>query len=383
MPALSLFTNISFRYLGNDPHVDKQIEEFIPEDIFVTSSDRRIAEICIELTLCFLMSLVGMVTNALVIVVFAKQKFKDSIAISMTAIAMWDFVKCVGCALQRFSGPISLWNPADAESWSNISIVVFTLYTCFATYVSIVLAAYVAVERCVCVSLPLKAKWLITRKSSFIICFVVSLVVFGWFSVMFCVYDIKWVYSFHYNRTIAIYINNDFFHRNKQPVFLFYNLSGVILPVVCFAIIVLCTGVIIYHLRKSSKFRTGSTQLQSQNSEKQSRNQISSRDRQVVKMLLVIIGVYVVCLSPRIAVYMAKYFVYDFYFLRRLHNLFMIFFYVVITFDLINAVINLFIFLVMSSSFRSTFLEIFPICNRLIHANNENTSTENRSKKGK
>ncbi|BFZ18804.1 hypothetical protein BsWGS_21843 [Bradybaena similaris] len=176
----------------------------------------------------------------------------------MTAIAIWDFIKCLGCALQRLSGPISLWDPADAESWSNISVVAFVYLICFSTYVSIVLAAYVAIERCLCVSIPFKVKWLLTPRSSFIICSIISLVVFGWFSVIFGIYDIIWVYSFHYNRTIAIYIYNDFCRQYKQPLFLFYNLSGVILPVVCFVVIVASTVIIIYHLRKSSHFRKGS-----------------------------------------------------------------------------------------------------------------------------
>ncbi|CAG5114662.1 unnamed protein product [Candidula unifasciata] len=270
MSSLIICSNNSVPYQGyNTANDDKHIEEFIPEDIYVTTLARRLVEICIDLTVCFLLALLGTITNILTIIVFAKQKFKDSVAVSMTAISIWDLVKCSGFALQRLSGPVSLWDQAKAESWANISMVVFTYYTCFATYVSIVLAAYVAVERSLCVSIPFKIKWLITRKSSFIICVVISFVVFGWFSVMFCVFDIAWVYSNHYNRTIAIYVNSEFFYHYKQPVFLFYNLSGIILPVVCFVIIVISTCVVIYHLRKSSRFRAGSAQ--SHKSESQSR----------------------------------------------------------------------------------------------------------------
>ncbi|BFZ18805.1 hypothetical protein BsWGS_21844 [Bradybaena similaris] len=380
MSSHGVVTNSPVLVLGSQPtHDDTGAQEFVAVDIYVTTWARKLAETVMDLTFCFIISLVGVVANFLIIMVFAKQKFKDSVAVSMTAIAAWDFVKCLGCALQRLSGPISLCDPAQAESWANISVVVFTYYSCFATYVSIVLAAYVAVERCLCVSMPFKAKWLITPKGSFVICSVISVIVFGWFSVMFCIYEIKWVHSQHYNQNIAIYATNDFFHQHKQPVFLFYNLSGIILPVVCFMIIVASTCIIFYHLRKSSHFRAGSVQ----HSEKQSQNRISNRDRQVVKMLLVVISVYVICLTPRITHYLAKYFVYDFYFLRRLHNLFMIMAFVVITLDLINASINLFIFLPMSSSFRATFLEILPLCNRLFPGSNLVPPAERPSQRAK
>ncbi|BFZ18851.1 hypothetical protein BsWGS_21889 [Bradybaena similaris] len=350
-------------HLDNNPADErKPIQEFIPEDIFVTSWTRKLAEICIDLTLCFLISLVGVVTNILVIMVFVKQKFKDSVAVSMTAIAIWDFIKCLGCCLQRLSGPISLWDAAAGESWANISVVALSYLICFVTYVSIVLAAYVAVERCLCVTIPFKVKWLITPRNSFIICSIISVVVFGWFAVMYGIYDIVWVYSFHFNQTIAIYVHSNFYHQHKQPLFLFYNLSGIILPVICFVVIVASTFVIMYQLRKSSNFRSGSAQTQCHQPEKQSRNNISVRERQVVKMLLVIIVVYVISLSPRIAHYTIKYFVYEFYFLRRYHNIFMIATYILYTFDVINAAINLFIFLAMSSAFRATFQELFPFC---------------------
>lgn len=253
----------------NNPVRKYEHTQFIPEDIYVSTYARRLVEIYLDLTFSFILASIGVVTNIMVFMVFAKQKFKDSVAVSMTTIAVWDFVKCLGCAMQRLSGPMSLCDPAAAQSWSNISIVAFTYLSCFSTYVSTVLAAYVAIERCLCVSIPFKIKWLITPKSSFIICFFISVFVFGWFAVVYCMYDIIWVYSQYYNQTIAIYVNSEFFHQHKQPVFLYYNLSGIIWPVVCFVIIVASTVVIIYHLRKSSSFRSVNTPAQCRNSQKQ------------------------------------------------------------------------------------------------------------------
>ncbi|KAH9512906.1 hypothetical protein Btru_036980 [Bulinus truncatus] len=353
----------------------KHATEFVPLEIYVTTDQRKIAEIVIDFTICFVIAYVGIVTNAIVIAVFAKQGFKDSVAVSMTVIAVWDFFKCLGGAAQRMAGPISLASVVASKSWINISVVVFNYFISFSSYVASVLAAYVAVERCLCVSMPFRVKELITPKMALFFCLLISFVVFGCFMVMFFIYDIDWIYSDQYNATMAVYLNNDFFYRSSGPLFRYYNLSGIIWPTTGLGIIAGSTAIITYHLRKSSEFRSRTTKSGSLRRDKEvnvdnpkardmhkvkpSDRQLSTRDRQVVKMLLVVIGLNVVTLSPRIVHYMVKYFIYEFYFLRAYHNMFLCITYILAFFDLSNAAFNLFIFYPMSTAFRTTFWELF------------------------
>ncbi|KAK0043899.1 neuropeptide receptor 15 [Biomphalaria pfeifferi] len=342
------------------------VTEFVPLEIFVTSDQRRIAEIVLDFTIAFVIAYIGVVTNAIVIAVFVKQGLKDSVAVSMTVIAVWDFFKCIGGAAQRMAGPISLVSQVAAKSWINISVVVFNYFISFSSYVASVLAAYVAVERCLCVSMPFKVKELITPKVALFFCLLISFVVFGCFMVMFFVYDIDFVYSDVYNATLAIYLNNDFFYRNSGPLFKYYNLSGIIWPTSSLGIVAGSTAIIAYHLKKSSHFRSRASCVKNTDNytekhkaKNSSDDHLSARDRQVVKMLLVVIGVNVLTLSPRIVHYMVKYFIYEFYFLRAYHNLFLCITYILAVFDLTNAAFNVFIFYQMSTAFRKTFWEIF------------------------
>lgn len=236
-------------------HTDSQSGEFVPLEIFVTNDQRRIAEIIIDLSFSFIVACVGIVTNILVVIVFSKQGFKDSVSVSMTIIACWDFFKCVAGVLQRLPGPMSLASAALAKSWSNISAIEFNYFLSFSTYVASVLAAYVSVERCLCVSMPFKVKELITPKVALFFGLLISAVVFGCFMVMFFVYDIVWIFSDHFNATIAVYVNNVFFSRNPGPLFQYYNLSGIVWPTSSLGIIAGSTAIIAYHLRKSSQFR--------------------------------------------------------------------------------------------------------------------------------
>lgn len=349
---------------------DDYFAEFIPLEIFVTNKARRIIEIVLELTVNFLIALLGIFTNIIVISVFVKQGFKDSVGISMTAISVWDLIKCLGGFMQRCSGPMSLFDPPASFSWANISIVIFNYLGSFSTYITSVLAAYVAVERCLCVTMPLKVKWLLTPKLALIICTVISVSVFGYFAVIFGIYDVVWVFNRNLNSTVAIYKYNSF-SQNNTDLFHYYNMSGALWPLVSLIVIVISTVIISYKLKQASRFRMTHKESafgSDPGSEKDNKTNakpsklLSKRDQQVVKMLLVIIAIFIVNLVPRVAHYLAKYFIPEFYYLRQYHNLITVMAYVVFTFDFLNGSVNLFVFLAMSSSFRATYMEMFPFC---------------------
>ncbi|KAK0059971.1 neuropeptide receptor 15 [Biomphalaria pfeifferi] len=342
----------------------KVIQEVLSKrlTIYISEKERRLAEICVDLTLSFITALVGSVNNLVVMVVLAKQGFKDSVSISMTTVAFWDFIKCFGGTLQRMSGLLALIDPAMAQSWANIGVVVFNYLVSFTSYVTSVLAAYVAIERCLCVTIPFRVKKLLTPKVASALCLAISVVVFGCFAVMYGVYDIYWDFDPEFNKTVAHYDFKDF-SVNNTSLWEYYNISGVAWPTVSLIIIIICTVLISQRLQQASMFRNNlrnSTTSSSLDLSSNPGKRISRRDGQVIKMLLVVIALFIVTLSPRVAVYTAKYFVYDFYFLRRYHNLFCLVAYIVYFFDLLNGASNFFIFMVMSTSFRNT---IKRMCN--------------------
>uniref|UniRef100_A0A2C9LCQ2 G-protein coupled receptors family 1 profile domain-containing protein n=1 Tax=Biomphalaria glabrata TaxID=6526 RepID=A0A2C9LCQ2_BIOGL len=172
----------------------------------VASDDqRRLSQIILDLVINFSVCFFGIFSNTIVIVVFTKQGFKDSTAISMTAVSLWDLVKCVAGFMQRLEGPLELVSLALAYSWTNVSLVVCNYLVSFSCYVTSVLAAYVAVERCLCVIIPLKVKWLLTPKVALVICVTISIVVFGCFVIIFGIYDVFLTFDSHFNTTVAIF----------------------------------------------------------------------------------------------------------------------------------------------------------------------------------
>ncbi|KAH9503029.1 hypothetical protein Btru_075748 [Bulinus truncatus] len=340
------------------------------DDIIASEHQRRISEIMLDYVISFSVCFFGIFSNTIVIMVFARQGFKDSTAISMTTVSLWDLVKCLAGFMQRMEGPLELASLALAYSWTNVSLVVCNYLVSFSCYVTSVLAAYVAVERCLCVMIPLKVKWLLTPKVALVSCVSISVVVFGCFVIIFGIYDVFWSFDSHFNTTVVIFKYNSFSNNNVE-LFGYYNMSGTLWPLVSLVVIIISTIIISYKLKKAAefRFRTKTFIRRSFNKEEKKNQQliqiddksagISKRDQQVIKMLLVVIVIYMVNLFPRVANYLAKYIVFEYYYLRRYHNIFFIMASTVFVFDYVNGSVNLIIFYFMSSSFRETTRAMF------------------------
>ncbi|CAL1529869.1 unnamed protein product [Lymnaea stagnalis] len=323
---------------------------------------RVILEIVFDLCICASLCLVGVVTNILDLAVFSKQGYKSTVNISMSFIAFFDLIKSSAGLAHRLYGPVLLFDVVLAKTWENYTRASLAFVQTFAVYISSVLAGYVAVERCLCVLIPFTVKSMLTPKFTWITMTVVSVVGNGSFWVVYAFYDYAWEYNQAYNRSVGNYKFSDFYKRNVDVVVPYYNTIGILWPFASLVVMSVSTIIIAYQLGKSSRFRN-SNKPGTKHSTKQAAvanvSKLSTRDKQVVKMLMAIILVYIVALSPRIALFIAKFFEPELYLLKTYHNLFFVLAYSCFILDFINSTINFFIYMSMSSQFRATLYELF------------------------
>ncbi|CAL1546608.1 unnamed protein product [Lymnaea stagnalis] len=332
----------------------------------------------------------GVVTNSINIIVFCRLGFKDTVNITMTAISAWDLVKVLCGMVHRFFGPISWVSPALGKSWENITFTKLTYIHVISGNVSAVIAGYVAVERCLCVSLPFTVKTLLTPKLTLALSAILSVVVFFSYFCILLIFDIRWVYSSAFAAEIAVYVYNSFYWTHGQLFFKAYTWFHFIYPFLSLLAMVSSTLIIAYHLAKASRFkktalRVFHTETPSKTGPPRSditaeahsrqrqifpdwvstrvRGQVSmtSKEKKVVKMLLVVIAVFIANQGPRFIHVFAMILVPEYYPLKSYHNLIMCVMCFVSFLDFLNASVSLFIFLPMSSNFRTAFLQIFRV----------------------
>lgn len=324
---------------------------------FSTSQDTSLTLMkLIDVIIGDVLTMMGVVTNFLVIAVFVRQGTRDSVSISLTTLAVWDLLKCFSGTVIRTNIPSWLNDKALGFSWDKITFSKLSYLHIMCTYVTYPLAAYVSVERALCVSIPLRVKYIVTPKLTTCLMLVISLSVSAMFLFTFSIFDIVYLYNEQFNTSVAQYIFSNFYMNHGTDYMEFYNIMGIINPVLSFIIIVISTITIIYYLQKSSRFR--SRQIL-ESSDQIKYRPMSLKDRRLLRMLLVVIVTFIVCLIPRIANQIAKTAEPEYYILRKYSNIFMVSIVVVSAFDFLNSSFNFFIFLAMSSSFKATFLTFF------------------------
>lgn len=329
---------------GSDAIIDEELYSYI--------------QTIVSLWAVLFLSIVGVITNILTLLVFAKQGFKEGVNVSLTALAVWDLIKSLGSAIHRLYGPACLVHPAKGTSWRNMTFPSMTYLALISGFIATAQATYVAIERCLNVTIPLKVKSLITLRCTIFITILISIFVFCAFSIMFFIYEVSYTTNSVYNTTIADYMYNNFYFANETTITIYYNCVGLLLPTTSFTILCVTSAITIKQLKRHS---TSLCRIQDANSSSKGSNRqfISQRETRVVRTLLVVVAAYMINTFPRIPVYIATLIEPEFYILKRYHNLFMTVIYLINILDFCNSSCNFFIFLKMSTNFRRTFFAIF------------------------
>ncbi|XP_059155128.1 uncharacterized protein LOC131940485 [Physella acuta] len=311
-------------------------------------------EIIIDQWVNLLVCLIGIVANIIEICVFTKQGFKDTVNISMTFIAFWDLLRVTFGACQRLHGPISFFSPTFATVWQNYTLFKLSYIHNISSNISYLLGAYIALERCLCVGMPLQVKFIITVKVTIAVCAIISIVVFSSLFPLFFIYEPAWVYN--ENSKTFVFVNQvTEFYRTYGARYVEASAPlGFLYPTLSLTIMVTSTLIIWYHLHKSTSCRSNqvSNYIKFQ-------PPLDKKEKQVLKMLLVIIYIYILNLIPRVTNYIAKMLNVQYYNGNFIKTPYWIIVYLAYLLDFVNSTVHLFVFYAMSSKFKNTFRRIF------------------------
>lgn len=291
--------------------------------------------------------LFGVVTNILNIITFMKQGARDTVNISLLGLAASDFSSQIGlfftniCFLPALSSmdlPFVINDVMYIFSWCHI------LFTRITTWIT----AYITLERCLCVMVPLKVKNIFTPKRTVL------------YLLFVCVFMIASVFpSFYTARPAKIFVPS----RNKTILGLSFiknrrqidNISFIMnngIPIVAFFFVILCTVILVSGIQKKSKWRRKAISFADSSA-------ISDRDTKIIKMVMLIAIIFITCYFPGTVIFIWLILDPEMRFDGKHVNQLLAVFSVLFHLESVNASVNIFIYLKMSSKFRSTALDIF------------------------
>lgn len=129
--------------------------------------------------------------------------------------------------------------------------------------------------------------------------------------------------------------------------------NNVIMPFGAFAVIIICTIILVVKLRQKTKWRQ-STGVTAGNSEN-----LLKRDQKVSKMVLLISSVFIICFVPSCVNFLAMTIEPRIEMYGQYSNTFVVIFGISFVLESINSSVNIFIYYNMSSKFRVNFRQLF------------------------
>ncbi|XP_005111724.1 uncharacterized protein LOC101852586 [Aplysia californica] len=264
-----------------------------------------IVQVVIVVVISGLLSLFGVATNIINIVVFAKQGFQDSMNISLMAhplvVDSGEAFRYRGLAVSDLCSLLTMiwisicWNPLfynsklhfDPRDISNLTgAMPHVLFVKIATFIT----AFITFERCLCIAVPLKVKTIITprRTKTIIISFYIALAVL---MIPFCLGNrLEWVYDLTANATVLRATHAA--EREMLEAITFLT-QDVIATTFSFVFVICCTIVLIVKLKSKTKWRQATVAKSDRVA-----GGVGVKDRKVVKMVTFIAVIFIVCTVP-------------------------------------------------------------------------------------
>ncbi|XP_012946597.2 thyrotropin-releasing hormone receptor-like [Aplysia californica] len=298
-----------------------------------------------------ILSLFGVASNIINIVVFAKQGFQDSMNISLMGLAVSDLFSLLTtmwlsiCVNPLFYNSELPFHPNDIMNLTGgiphiICVKIATFITAFITF-----------ERCLCIAVPLKVKTIITpgRTKTIIISIYIAM---SALMIPYCLGSrLEWVFDFNRNATVLI---TTYTAEREMLEAITFLTQGVFATTFSFVFVICCTIVLIVKLNSKTKWRQATATKSDRATEG-----VGVKDQKVVKMVTFIASIFIVCALPSTLLFLYMVIDIDFRIDGFYKNIYLVIWSLAFLTETVNSSVNIFVYLKMSSKYRAVFMKTF------------------------
>ncbi|GFN74513.1 chemosensory receptor a [Plakobranchus ocellatus] len=303
------------------------------------------------------------IANSLCIAVFVKLGFSEPSNISLTALAVCDFTMAVLSTWSNLCFWMTYHNVQLPFHSANVSYLISGVQWAYLSTTVAWITAFISLERCLCILVPLKVRRLITPKGTFIAMLIIILLTFCPSFFTYIRYKFVWEFNPYLNRTIlnTTPVNSEFailFEKISIAIF------GVLQPLLAFSIALICTVLLVVQLRKISSWRMSAMSAKSQRvqteenpaaSSSAAEASISKKDERLVRMVVAIAIIFILSYFPTCIILLC-YVVFDEFNLFGVYRrLYIVSGLIITAGQPLSGSVNILIYYKMASKFRSVF----------------------------
>ncbi|CAL1541416.1 unnamed protein product, partial [Lymnaea stagnalis] len=285
----------------------------------------------------------GILANVINIMVFTKQGFKDNVNLSLFCLAIADF-----CSLLTLIVTCVLSHPRFLGTGNNfVGIEVQFLVACWPhvcfTKMTGWITAFIMFERCMCVALPLTVKTVLTKARVQFCLVTIYVCVIAGVIPTYATHSLGWKFYPGFNRTL---LGLQFDDWAIEVTYVSNLLNIPVSSISSFSLTFVCTVVISFLLVKKRKWRKANGCLPNKAS-----HQMSGNDHRAVKMVTVVSVIFLVSVTPSIAIIIGTVLFIEFSLTGKYRRLFYMCYCVSFVLEAINSSVNILVYYNMNVRF--------------------------------
>ena len=229
-------------------------------------------------------------------------------------------------------------------------------------WVSDILTAIIASERCLCVLMPLRFQTLLQTKSMAVIIVGVYVVVIGLYLFVASRYRVVCVFD-PFSDTVMYRSGTTDFYQQHKKLFLYLDsfVFGAAIPVVVILVVTTTTIITAVKIRQAALWRAGTSSASSSSNNNSSTTPplISPKEIALTKMLIANSVLFIACVLPIALLRIPWLILPEMDIGRRNHNFYLLSQWIKELLSYFNSTFNIFVFYAMGSRYRQTFWELF------------------------
>ncbi|KAK3804189.1 hypothetical protein RRG08_012069 [Elysia crispata] len=305
----------------------------------------------------------GLVSNIVNLMVYTRQKNKDTVTLSLTYLSVSDIGVLLGSLFSCLCYATFRYDPFTPVDAMSLQYVIGAQVRHMFINISLLTTVFVSVERCLCVVMPLKVKFLVGIHRTHAANISFYLFIFATYIPDFISKTLEWK---HDPRVNATRLMMSLAKNRKTMEHIKDSINHIMLPFVGQIIVMGATILMVSALTASSRFRqksktepTNLTNADSNKTESKSWRQMNNRDKRVVRMVTIISTIFIICNLPMVVGMSCRRAFPEFKINGVYHNIHLSVFAIVHLASSLSASLNIFVYYFGSSKFKQTFHEIF------------------------
>lgn len=312
---------------------------------------------------CGMVALFGTANNIVNMWIFRALGLMDSMSVCLFSLALTDFLLSLVVFISRafpiwdtfFSqddiDPMAIW-------YAGFEWVAASLFNCSGW-----ITTYLALERCVCVTFPFKVKEIFTRQRSIVVVVFIYLCNAALYIPIYVTQRLEWVDEEErvgINETIVrsrllLKFSND----HEDIVYYVDIITGYILPFSSLTIILGSVLWMIHGLKMSTKLRESMASRTDDTTWPKEASRLSYKTRKLVRIVLILAIIFTACMIPR-AFAMNMCLLYpEVKHDGKERNMYNFQWHFTHFSSVINASVNIFVYVIINSSYRARFKTLF------------------------